>query len=166
VSLLAPLAPRPTLADHPAFALMLLAALEKFRCTLGEVREDYWLGRMWRALSLDPALEGRVARLGLDTILVTGPGYGPAPSGAWERERWRLHVQTRIEVDTARTPDAFGMRVRCAQRAVAVTVMPVTSLLAQTVVGDPRWEDLTAYRFDLAPVFVPVAQIVEGVVAA
>jgi hypothetical protein len=38
-------APRPALAEHSAFALMLAVALERFGCTLGEVREDYRLGR-------------------------------------------------------------------------------------------------------------------------
>ena len=28
----------------------LLRAVERFHCTLGEVREDYWLGRVWRGV--------------------------------------------------------------------------------------------------------------------
>ncbi len=77
-------APRPVLSDHPEFALMLLATLQHFRCTLGEVREDYWMGRVWRALTGDPALQGRVALQGVSTILLTGAGYDVPPASAKE----------------------------------------------------------------------------------
>jgi hypothetical protein len=42
----------------------------------------------------------------------------------------------------------------------------VRSLLAQAVVGDPRWDDLEAYADDLAVVVAPVACAAEGIVAA
>lgn len=159
-------APRPALSDHPEFAMMLAVTLERLRCTLGEVREEYWLGRVWRALAGDPALKGRVARLGVGTILVTGPTYGVAPASAKERERWRLRVEMRVEADTGRRVRALGLHIRSGQGPVAIAVAAVVPLLAQAVAGDARWGDLSAYAPDLAPVFVPVAVLVQGSAAA
>lgn len=166
MSLLTPHGPRPSLAEHPAFSLMLAAALERFHCTLGEVRDDYWLGRAWRALAGDPALRGRVARVGVGSVLLTGPGFGAAPASLRERARWRRHVQERLAADTGHTPDSLGMAVRFAEGPVEVAEGCVRSLLAQTVAGDPRWDDLASYAADLEAVVVPVAYSAERVVAA
>ena len=166
MSRLASRAPRPPLAEHPALMLMLLATMERFHCTLGEVREDYWLGRAWRALAGDPALVGRVARVGLGNVLLTGPGHGPMPGSARERARWRRHVLERLAVDTAHTPDSLDLSIGFADQAVEVAEGCTLSLLAQTVVDDPRWDDLTSYASDLAPVVVPVAYTAEAIVAA
>ena len=159
-------APRPALAEHPAFAMMLQATLERYHCTLGEVREDYWLGRAWRALAGDVMLGGRVARFGVGSVLVTGPGFTAVPSRTRERDHWRLHVQERLLADTGRTPNGLGMVVRYAARDLVIAEACVRSLLAQTVVGNPRWDDLDAYAADLSVVVTPVACAAEGVVAA
>jgi len=149
-------APRPVLSDHPEFALMLLATLQHFRCTLGEVREDYWMGRVWRALTGDPALQGRVARQGVSTILLTGAGYDVPPASAKERDRWRLHVQQRVAADTGRSLRALGILLQWATGPVVVQRARVVSLIAQAVDRGPRWGDLAAWVGDLAPVVVPV----------
>lgn len=159
-------APSPTLAEHPAFALMLAVTLEHFRCTLGEVREDYWLSRVWRALTGDPVLVGRVARSGVSVVALTGTGYGVPPASAHERRQWRLHVLDRIEADTGRTAQALGVAIRWAQGPVKVTAAPTVSLLAQVLIGDPRWGDLGSYAGDLGVIQVPVVYTAEGVVAA
>lgn len=163
---LTPRGPRPALPEHPAFAFMVVATLERFHCTLGEVREDYWLGRAWRALTGDPALIGRVARVGVGSALLTGPGYRAAPASLRERARWRRRVQERIVADTGHTADALGMAVLFAEAPVDIAEACVRSLLAQAVEGDPRWDDLTSYAADLDAVVVPVAYTAEGVVAA
>lgn len=159
-------APRPSLDEHPEFAVMLAVTLEHFRCTLGEVREDYWLGRVWRALAGDPVLVGRVARKGVAQVLLTGPGYGAPPASQQERERCRLYVQDRIEADTGRSAQALGVAIRWAEAPVTVMPAPVVSLLAQVVVGDPRWDDLGPYAGDLGVIQVPVVHTAEAVVAA
>ncbi len=159
-------APRPALPEHPEFALMLAVALERYRCTLGEVREDYWLGRVWRALSGDPALQGRVARAGVSTVLLTGPDHGPAPADGRDRARWSLYVQDRIEADTGRTADALGVTVRWAERPVTVISAACTPLLAQTALADARWTNLGPYAGDLSAIQVPVAEAAEHTVAA
>jgi hypothetical protein len=159
-------APRPALSDHPEFAMMLAVTLERLRCTLGEVREDYWLGRVWRALDGDPALKGRMARSGMTTALLTGRDYGLAPVSAKERQRWRLHAKDRVEADTGRLPEALGIAIRWADEPVTVVMAPHLSLLAQTLAGDPRWGDLGPYAEDLAAAVVPVAYTAEGMVAA
>jgi hypothetical protein len=159
-------APRPALSEHPAFPLMLVFALERFRCTLGEVREDYWLGRVWRALSGDPELAGRVARIGTGSVVITGQGFGAPPSDAREREAWRRYVERRVVADTGRPPLDWGVALGWSERPIEVKSVAVVSLLAQAVAGDERWGDLAPYARDLAPVIVPVACTVEGVVAA
>lgn len=159
-------APRPALTDHPAFAFMVTATLERFHCTLGEVREDYWLGRAWRALTGDPVLAGRVARVGVGSVLITGPGYGPAPASGRELASWRLHVLERIVVDTGHSAEGLGMAVGFAEVQLAVEQGCMLSLLAQTVAGDQRWGDLAPYAGDLSPVSVPVSHPAEGIVAA
>lgn len=159
-------APSPTLAEHPEFAVMLVVTLEHFHCTLGEVREDYWLGRVWRAVAGDPALAGRVARAGAAKVVLTGPSYGVPPASVRERERLCRHVKARIEADTGRTAQALGVAIRWAKGPVAVTMASVASLLAQTVGGDPRWGDLGPYAEDFAVVQVPVSDPAEAVVAA
>jgi hypothetical protein len=143
---------------------MLQATLDRFHCTLGEVREDYWLGRAWRALAGDPMLAGRVARFGAGSALITGPGFTALP--AWARAHWRLQVQERLVADTGRAPNGLGMVVRFAERDVVIAEACVRSLLAQAVVGDPRWDDLEPYADDLAVVVAPVACAAEGIVAA
>lgn len=135
---------------------MLLATLQHFRCTLGEVREDYWMGRVWRALTGDPALQGRVARQGVSTILLTGAGYDVPPASAKERDRWRLHVEERVVADTGRSLRALGILVQWATGPVVVQRARVVSLIAQAVDRGPRWGDLTAWVGDLAPVVAPV----------
>ena len=163
---LASRAPRPALSEHPEFALMLAVTLRRYHCTLAEIREDYWLGRAWRALSGDPVLHGRVARTGLGNVLITGPRFGPAPSATKECARWRRHVLSRLATDTVRTAYSLGMAVRFAEERVDIAQGCMLSLLAQTVAGDDRWDDLDRYADDLAPVLVPVAFAVERVVAA
>lgn len=163
---LASRAPHPALSEHPEFAAMLAVTLGRFHCTLAEIREDYWLGRAWRALAGDPFLHGRVARTGLGNVLITGPRFGPAPADTKECARWRRHVLTRLEVDTAHTADSLGMAVRFADERVDTAEGCMLSLLAQTVAGDERWVDLDRYADDLAPVLVPVAFAIERVVAA
>lgn len=157
-------APHPALADHPEFAMMLATVLDRYHCTLSEVRQDYWLGRAWRALTSDPALAGRVARIGIGNVLITGPRYG-AIDGR-ERRRWRLAVDTRIAVDTGRTADSLDLSVRFAEEPIEIAQGCMLSLLAQTVLDDERWMDLTPYADDLAPVVVPVAYSLEKTVAA
>lgn len=166
MSLLASRAPRPALAEHPAFALMLLATLERFHCTMEEVREDYWLGRVWRALGTDPALRGRVARRGVTTILLTGPGYGPPPESPREMDRWRKRVGLRIEVDTGLPSQARELWIRWAEGPVEVRPNAVRSLIAQVALDDPRWGDLSPWAADLAPVVVPVALPVDAATPA
>jgi hypothetical protein len=164
--LLASRAPCPSLAEHPEFPLMLLATLERFHCTLAEVREDYWQGRVWRALAGDPALEGRVARVGVGNVLLTAPGRGPMSADRRERVRWRLHVHERLVADTGRASDVLGVAIECAEERIEVGEACVRSLLAQAIGHDPRWMDLSSYADDLAPVIFPVAYTVAGIVAA
>jgi hypothetical protein len=161
-SLLVSLAPHPALVEHPEFPFMVHAVLDRFHCTIAEVREDYWLCRMWRALGGDPLLKGRVARSGVTSVLLTGPHYAAAPAGA-ERERLRLHAMERIEVDTGRPLEAFGVTFRWATAPVAVERATKSSLLAQVVAGSDRWVDLASYAGDLAPVTMPVAVSETGV---
>jgi hypothetical protein len=163
---LAPLVPRPAIADHPAFPLMLLRTLERFHCSLAVVREDYWRVRVWRALTADAELAGRVARLGVGTVLLTGADYGRAPETARERAWWRLRVEDRIAADTGRMADVLDVGFQWAETAVRVVHAPVTSLIAQTVTGGTCWDDLPRYAADLAAVRVPVAQFVARSIAA
>ena len=146
--------------------MMLATVLERYHCTLTEVREDYWLARAWRALAGDPELEGRVARVGPGHVLITGPGFTPASASARERTRWAASVDARVAVDTGRTTDNLGMSVCFAEVPMEVAQGCVRSLLAQTVAGDPRWLDLAPYAEDLAPVLVSVAHLAETIVAA
>jgi hypothetical protein len=159
-------APHPALSEHPEFALMLAATLDRYHCTLAEVREDYWLGRAWRALAGDPLLHGRVARLGVGSALVTGPHFGPVAGRADESDRWQRHVHQRLVVDTAHSADQLGIAVRLAEDPVEIAQGCLLSLIAQTIMGDLRWLDLEPYADDLAPVVVPVAYAVGRVVAA
>lgn len=154
---LVPRAGRPTIAEHPAFMVMLQAALAHYRCTLGELREDYWLHRLWRALASDPLLEGRVARHGIATVLLSGPGHGVPRQTERERERVERRVRERVAAETGRTPESFGVEIRWADEPVQVVRAASVSLLAQLLLGDPRWDDLSDYAADLAPVTVPVA---------
>jgi hypothetical protein len=163
---LTPCLPRPALAEHPAFMLMLLVTLERLHCTLGEVREDYWLVRVWRAIGADPLLAGRVARVGLGHALLTGPNFGPAPASQHDRDRWRLRLEQRVQTETGRTPDAWGVEIRWADAPVEVRPARVRSLLAQAVEGDARWEDLSRYASDLTPVTIPVVFAAEATQAA
>ena len=166
MSLLMSCAPHPALAEHPEFPLMLARTLERYHCTLAEVREDYWTGRAWRALTSDRTLAQRVARNGVGGILITGAEFGPLVQGARERDRWLMRVLSRLVIDTGRSADALGMEVRFAEERVEITRGSMLSLIAQTVAGDPRWQDLTPYAADLSPVQVPVAISAEAVVAA
>lgn len=159
-------APHPALSEHPEFALMLAATLDRYHCTLAEIREDYWLGRAWRALAGDPALHGRVARFGVGSVLVTGPHFGPIAARAAQCDRWQRHVHDRLAADTAHTADQLGIGVRLAEGPIEIAEGCLLSLIAQTVVDNPRWLDLDAYADDLAPVVVPVAYAVGRVVAA
>jgi len=159
-------APRPPLSEHPAFALMLLATLERFRCTMGEVREDYWLNRAWRALSGDPELAGRVARFGMGSAMVTGGDFAAASTDRAERARWRLRVLERLQVDTGHAPDQLGMALVFAEDPIGVAPGRMHSLLAQAIEGDPRFDGLGAYADDLAPVIVPVASSVRATAVA
>jgi len=166
MSLLTSCAPHPALADHPEFPFMLACTLERFRCTVAEVREDYWLGRAWRALSGDHALSSRVARVGFGNVLLTGPEFGPALPGARERERWRKRVMERLMVDTGRSAEALGLEIRFAEEPIEITEGSMHSLIAQTVLGDNRWHDLSPLQADLLPVHLPVACSAETIVAA
>lgn len=166
MTVLSPRLPRPALAEHPAFMLMLLVTLERLHCTLGEVREDYWLVRAWRAIGADPMLSGRVARVGLGHALLTGPAYGPAPTLAPERGRWQHRLEERVKAETGHSLDELGIEIRWAESAVQVRSASVRSLLAKEVDGDPRWEDLTLYAADLTPVTVPVVFAAEATQAA
>lgn len=148
-------APRLTLAEHPEFPLMLAVALDRFHCTLREIREDYWHNRIWRALSNDPELQGFVARQGLHTVLLTGPGGGMPPKTLAERERRELHARCRIAADTRRLPEGWGLQLRWAEGPVTVQTIAAQSLLSQVVSGDHRWMNLEAYKADLAPVRLP-----------
>jgi hypothetical protein len=166
MSLLTSCAPQPALAEHPEFALMLAATLDRFHCTLAEVREDYWVGRAWRALTSDHNLATRVARNGVCGILVTGPDFGPAPMSARDRDRWQMRVLSRLVVDTGRSADSLGLEVRFSEAPVEVTNGSILSLISQAVAGDPRWQDLRPYAADLSPVQIPVACSAESFVAA
>lgn len=145
---------------------MLACTLERFRCTLAEIREDYWLGRAWRALSTDPALKSRVARVGNGNILLTGPHFGPALPGNRERERWRARVLERLVVDTGRTAEGLDLEIRFAEDPIEITLGSMHSLIAQVVISDRRWHSLQPYAADLAPVMLPVACSAETIVAA
>lgn len=158
-------APRPALADHPEFPLMLAATLGRFHCTLGEIREDYWHGRIWRALSEDPELEGRVARVGVTTVLLLGRNGGAPPASLRERERLERYVRCRITADTRRLPEGWGLSLQWADGPVAIQTMTARSLLAQTITGDPRWMNLDDYRADLSPILMPACSM-ESVIAA
>ncbi len=159
-------APHPSLAEHPGFMVMLLVALQRFHCTLGEVKEDYWLNRAWRALTGDPALGGRVARVATGSVLICGTGFGAAPEERRARATWRSKVQARLLADTGRTSDELGMAIVYAGAPVTVANGLMRSLLAQVVETDPRFEELGRYAEDLAPVVVPVVQAADAVVAA
>ena len=165
MSVLVSRAPRPALSEHPEFAMMLAFTLERYRCTLAEIKEDYWLGRAWRALANDPELDGRVARVGVGHVLVTGP-HGSSISNGRERMRLRQSVLNRLEVDTGHTGYELGLSVRFADAPVEVAQGSILSLLSQTVAGDARWHDLTPYAADLSPVMLPVASTEEAFVAA
>ncbi len=166
MNVLTPRSPCPALSQHPAFLLMLLRAVERFHCTLGEVREDYWLGRVWRALADDGALVGRIAREGVATVVLTGPDHGPPPGGEAERARWRRHVEARIEADTGRPALAHGVAIRWAEGAVRVVEGTTVSLLAQVVMADARFDGLEPYAADLGTVRVPVVVAQDAVDAA
>ena len=166
MSVLASHAPRPALAEHPAFMLMLLATMERFRCTLGEVREDYWLNRAWRALTGDRTLRSRVVRVGMGSVLITGSDLGPAPEARRDRAAWRMRVQQRLLVDTGRTAEDFGMAIAYATGPVTVAEGRMHSLIAQAIGDDPGWDQLGGYLEDLTPVVVPVLCAAETVVAA
>lgn len=166
MSLLVSCAPQPALAEHPEFALMLACTLDRFHCTLAEVREDYWIGRAWRALTHDRSLATRVARVGVCNIMVTGPGYSSAPMSARDRDRWQMRVMSRLVVDTGRSADALGLELRFAETPVEIARGSMLSLISQTVAGDPRWQDLTPFAADLSPVQVPVACSAEAFAAA
>lgn len=159
-------APRPALPEHPEFVFMVQAAMERFHCTIGELREDYWLGRAWRALVADPTLAGRVARVGIADVLILGPRRGPAPGHPAERAAWARQIVERILVDTAHDPRRLGVSLRFAEEPVDVAEGCVVSLLAQAIRATPRWDDLDRFAGDLAPVVIPVAYAVPGVVAA
>jgi len=159
-------APRPCLNEHPGFMVMLLVAIERFHCTLGEVKEDYWLNRAWRALTGDPHLAGRVARVATGSVLVCGEGFAAAPDARDERAMWRMRVQQRLLADTGRTAEELGMAIVYATAPVTVAEGLMRSLLAQVVETDPRFEGLGRYAGDLEPVVVPVAQAAEAVAAA
>jgi hypothetical protein len=163
--LLSSRAPRPALADHPEFPLMLAATLGRFHCTLGEIREDYWQGRIWRALSEDPELEGRVARYGVSTVLLFGRDAGAPPASARERDRFERYVRCRITADTKRLPEGWGLTLCWAEGPAAIQTMTARSLLAQTVTGDSRWMNLEDYKADLSPILMPACSM-EGVIAA
>lgn len=156
----------PTLPDHPEFVLMVQAALRRFHCTIGELREDYWLGRAWRALLADPALQGRIARIGIADVLLLGPRHGPATAEPAERAAWARRVESRVRADTAHEARALGIGVRFADGPVDVAHGCLISLLAQAVRGDPRWVEIDRYAADLSPVLLPVAYAVGEVVAA
>jgi len=156
------LAPHPALPDHPEFALMVQVALERFGCDIAELREDYWLGRAWRALAGDPTLKGRVARVGMADVLIMGPRQGPAPADAGERGVWRLHVEERIQADTGHPARDLGMGVRFAEQPVDRAYGRFVSLLARAIRGDRRWSDLERYEEDLAAVLVPLAKVGSG----
>lgn len=156
---------RRTLVEHPEFPLMLARTLDRFHCTLAEVREDYWLCRAWRAISHDQALVGHVARLGVSHVLITGAAFAPAPGGR-ERARWHHRVRQRIAAETSHNTESMGMEIRFAESPVEVAQGCMMSLLAQVVGGDERWTDLAPYADDLSPVIVPVVYDVEAVAAA
>ena len=159
-------APHPALSDHPEFAMMLAVTMDRFRVTLEEVREDYWLGRGWRALAGDPSLAGHVARVGVGKVLLTGPEFAPAPGGAGDRARLERRVTSRLQLDTGHTAEALLMAFEWAEGAVTVGDGCMRSLLSQTVSDDARWMDLGPYAVDLGPVVVPVAYAIGSVVAA
>ena len=145
---------------------MLACTLQRYRCTLAEVRQDYWLGRAWRALAGDPDLAGRVARLGFDHILLTGPGYGPMLPSAREREAWRQRVIDRLAADTGHDLDSLGLTIHFAESRVTIGEGCMLSLLAQTVARDPRWHQIDRFAADLEAVIVPVAHAAESSAAA
>ena len=153
-----------TLVEHPEFPVMLTLTLDQFHCTLAEVREDYWLYRAWRAIGRDQALQGHVARLGINHALITGPDFARAPSGR-ERAQFQRRVQERIAAETAHSMESLGIEIRFAEGDVEVAQGCVLSLIAQCIGGDERF-DLHDYADDLAPVVLPVVYRMEAVVAA
>jgi hypothetical protein len=154
------------LPEHPEFIFMVQAALDRFHCTIGELREDYWLGRAWRALMADAAVQGRVARAGIADVLVLGPQRGPAPDHPAERAAWARRIVERIIADTAHDPRLLGVTLRFAEEPVEVAEGCVVSLLAQAVRVHPRWQNLGPWAADVEPVVIPVAYTASGVVAA
>jgi len=138
---------------------MLVCTLEHFRCTLAEVRQDYWLNRAWRALAGDPAIRGVVARYGIGNILIHGPV-------GRDRDEYKQMVADRILVDTQHTIESLDLSIEFAESRVTVGEGCMLSLLAQTVVQQGHWHDLPRYAADLSPVIVPVAQAVDIVAAA
>ncbi len=157
--MLSSLAPHPALPDHPEFPMMIQVALERFGCTIAELREDYWLGRAWRSLMGDPTLQGRVARVGMADVLVMGPRQGPAPLDGTERMAWRMQVEERIMTDTLHAAGDLGMSVRFASDPVDLAYGRFVSLLARAVRGDRRWHDLDRYEDDLTAVLIPLAKV-------
>ncbi len=157
--MLSSLAPHPALPDHPEFPLMIQVALERFGCTIAELREDYWLGRAWRSLVGDPTLKGRVARVGMADVLVMGPRQGPAPVDGTERMAWRMQVEERIMLDTGHAAADLGITVWFAEEPVDLAYGRFVSLLARAIRGDRRWKDLDRYEDDLSAVLVPVAKV-------
>jgi hypothetical protein len=145
---------------------MVMCTLERYHCTIAEVREDYWLGRAWRALAYDPDLVTRVARVGVGNILITGPHFGAASPSGRERSHWRKRVIERLAIDTGRSADTLGLAVQFAEEPVGTAQGCILSLIAQTVLSSNRWDDLARYADDLQPVVVPVAFSTESIVAA
>ena len=138
---------------------MLVCTLEHFRCTLAEVRQDYWLGRAWRALTGDPSLRGMVARYGIGNILILG-------ATGRDRDDWKQKAARRILADTQHTIESLDLSIGFAESRVTMGEGCMLSLLAQTVVQQGHWQDLHRYAADLSPVIVPVAQAVDAVAAA
>ena len=52
--------------------------------------------RVRAAITVDPALAGRVSCDDAGVITLTGPGGGLPPASAKERQRWEMHVRLRL----------------------------------------------------------------------
>lgn len=112
----------PALADAPEFEEVVRATASHHHILPELVVKDYWVTRVLRAIATDEAHAGYVLFKGGTSLskgwhlidrfsedidlLLTGPEFGPMPTGRTERERRFRALRRRIEAETPlRLPD-------------------------------------------------------------
>lgn len=114
------------LNEFEQFEDLVRAAANYHRLLPGLVFKDYWVTRVLQAIATDPNHEGRILFKGGTSLskgwnligrfsedidlLLTGPNFGPMPSGRAECRKWLKALQERIEKETPlRLPDLKAM---------------------------------------------------------